>query len=153
MPLIARTIILNFGLNAAKNLYKANALNQTSETKTKIIKTCCAVKAIISWHSEKSNRICRERCGGAAHLSKNRIPELLQGAHSAMTAEGDNRVLMQKVVKDIFYHTQKGLHDSPIFSKERLEELKHSEYPSLENLRDMVLMREKFEVRKFGKLL
>jgi len=29
------------------------------------------------------------------------IPNAVEGSHSGMTAEGDNRVLMQKVVKDI----------------------------------------------------
>jgi hypothetical protein len=42
------------------------------------------------------------------------------GSHSGMTAEGDNRVLMQKVVKDIFTHTQKGKHDAPKLDKGRL---------------------------------
>ena len=32
------------------------------------------------------------------------------GAHSGMTAEGDNRVLMQKVVKDIMSDCQKDIH-------------------------------------------
>jgi acyl-CoA oxidase len=49
---------------------------------------CCAV-------------CCRERCGGQGYLSVNRFGELMGFAHAGMTAEGDNRVLMQKVAKEL----------------------------------------------------
>jgi len=105
LPLVARAIILNFGLTEAKKLFERNVRAESVDTKTKIIKTCCVVKTFISWHQEKTARICRERCGGAGYLSKNRLPDLILHSHSGMTAEGDNRVLMQKIVKDIFSHT------------------------------------------------
>ena len=41
---------------------------------------------------------CRERCGGQGYLSVNRFGAILGFAHAGMTAEGDNRVLMQKVL-------------------------------------------------------
>ena len=44
------------------------------------------------------------------------IPEGIAGAHSGMTAEGDNRVLMQKVVKDIMSDMQKKQHVMPKLS-------------------------------------
>ena len=40
---------------------------------------------------------CRERCGGQGYLSVNKFGAILGFAHAGMTAEGDNRVLMQKV--------------------------------------------------------
>lgn len=43
-------------------------------------------------------------------MSSAEIPNGMLGAHSGMTAEGDNRVLMQKVVKDIMADCQKDLH-------------------------------------------
>lgn len=86
-------------------------------------------------------------------LSKNRVSDSLFGSHSGMTAEGDNKVLMQKVVKDIFAHTQKKLHDTPKFSKGRLAELQKTQILSMENMRDMIFMREGFEVKHFGKIL
>lgn len=153
MPLIARTMVLNAGLNAAKVLFRENTLNQTKSTQTKIIKTCCVVKAMCSWHQELTGRISRERCGGASYLAKNRIGDLLWGSHSGMTAEGDNRVLMQKVVKDIFEHTQKQLHDAPQFSKDQLAKLKTTETMDLATLRDLILMREMYEIKAFGKIL
>jgi len=41
------------------------------------------------------------------------IPEFIASAHSGMTAEGDNRVLMQKVVKDIFSDVKKKIYVMP----------------------------------------
>ena len=41
--------------------------------------------------------VCRERCGGQGYLSCNRFGTFIGLAHAAMTAEGDNSVLMQKV--------------------------------------------------------
>lgn len=43
----------------------------------------------------------RERCGGQGFLAANTFGEAMAGAHAALTAEGDNRVLMIKVVKDM----------------------------------------------------
>jgi len=65
---------------------------------------------MVSWHLEKTGRICRERCGGGSYLQCNVVAEGISSSHSGMTAEGDNSVLMQKVVKDILSHQQKGIH-------------------------------------------
>lgn len=153
MPLAARAIVLNFGLNEAKKLFERNVLAESEDTKTKIIKTCCVVKTFVTWHQEKAARICRERCGGASYLNKNRLPDVVLQAHSGMTAEGDNRVLMQKVVKDIFEHTQKKRHDAPHFDKERLAQLKKTENLNLETMKDLILMKEPFEIKRFAKVM
>lgn len=63
---------------------------------------------MVSWNMENAAAICRERCGGGSFLSLSLIPDAVVGAHSGMTAEGDNRVLMQKAVKDIMADMQKG---------------------------------------------
>ena len=61
---------------------------------------CCAIKPIASWLLEEVVSVCRERCGGQGYLSCNRFGTFLGLAHAAMTAEGDNSVLMQKVAKE-----------------------------------------------------
>jgi acyl-CoA oxidase len=76
---------------------------------------------MVTWHHEKVARICRERCGGGSFLASNVIGAILAGAHSGMTAEGDNSVLMQKVVKDLLAHTSKGKHLTPKIKKETLQ--------------------------------
>ena len=112
MPLLARTVVLNFGYNDAQELF-ANP----GDRKFEQIKVFCATKCLISWHFGEAATICRERCGGGGFLSYNRVSEGIEGSHSGMTAEGDNRVLMQKVVKDILADTQKDKHRLPALSK------------------------------------
>ena len=95
--MLARTIVYNAGHNKAKDIF-ANPKGHEND----MIRIFCVVKCMMGWHMESAVTICRERCGGGSYLSHSIIPEGIPGAHSAMTAEGDNRVLMQKVVKDIF---------------------------------------------------
>jgi acyl-CoA oxidase len=88
--------------------------------KHEVIKTLCVVKAMMSWHTEKVSRICRERCGGGSYLENALIGLGVTAGHSGMTAEGDNSVLMQKVVKDLLTHSRKGKHRVPKIKKETL---------------------------------
>lgn len=53
---------------------------------------------MITWHCERVASICRERCGGQGYLSCNMLGDAIGGAHAGITAEGDNRVLWQKVI-------------------------------------------------------
>jgi acyl-CoA oxidase len=88
--------VLNFGYNAAKELF---ARPQGQEHT--LIRTFCVIKTMLSWNLGTVSTVCRERCGGGGYTGHARLHEGLAGAHSGMTAEGDNRVLMQKVVKDL----------------------------------------------------
>ena len=45
---------------------------------------------------QETGTTCRERCGGQGYLSVNRFGHIIGFSHAGMTAEGDNRVLMQK---------------------------------------------------------
>lgn len=85
------------GHNRAKDIF-ANPKGLENEQ----VRIFCAVKCLMGWHLEQTATICRERCGGGSYLSHSVIPLAIPSAHSGLTAEGDNRVLMQKVVKDIF---------------------------------------------------
>ena len=51
-------------------------------------------------HEQETATTCRERCGGQGYLSVNKFGAIIGFAHAGMTAEGDNRVLMQKVAKE-----------------------------------------------------
>ena len=61
---------------------------------------CCVIKALTGWHVGEAASVCRERCGGQGYLSCNRFGGAIGYAHAAMTAEGDNAVLMQKVATE-----------------------------------------------------
>ena len=97
MPLLVKTYAYNFALNYAKDLYQNNKEDKQIE---KLI-LCCSIKAVLSWHNERTASICRERCGGQGFLSVNRFGEAIMGSHAGITAEGDNKVLMQKVSKEL----------------------------------------------------
>jgi len=98
--------------------------------------------------------ICRERTGGGSFLLSSAIPEGVLSSHSGMTAEGDNSVLMQKVVKDIFTDLQKEKHDLPALTQNPKKEI--STMPSIssfETLKNLVFFKEIHECKTFGKML
>jgi len=108
LPYLARIIVLSLGYNKAKDIF-ADPTGREHEQ----VRIFCAVKCMAGWTLRDLSNVCRERCGGGSFLMHSIIPLGLEGAHSGMTAEGDNRVLMQKVVKDIFEDVRKKRHNMP----------------------------------------
>ena len=108
-----------------------------------MLSMCCIDKTLAGWNLERVASICRERCGGQGYLAVNKFTDYLNIAHAAMTAEGDNRVLMVKIVKDITTnYVQKG-HSLPKMSldpKQQISKLK--DVTSLEVLEDLLIFRE-----------
>jgi len=98
MPLLSRVIATNIGLDYVKDRWAFQS-KDGSEHK-EVVTMCCAIKPLASWLLNETVSVCRERCGGQGYLSCNRFGTFLGLAHAAMTAEGDNSVLMQKVAKE-----------------------------------------------------
>ncbi len=70
------------------------------------------------------------------------------GSHSGMTAEGDNKVLMQKVVKDILTHQRKGKHEMPYVKKSVLKTIQNlDDITSFNSLKTLIYAREAFEIK------
>ena len=96
IPVVAKTLALNMLHNYAKAAF---ANQKAYEDDLLII--CCVDKAVMGWHAERACSLFRERTGGQGFLAANFFGEYMASAHAAITAEGDNRVLMVKVVKDL----------------------------------------------------
>lgn len=105
-----------------------------------LLSICCIDKTLIGWHAGKGASIMRERCGGQGFLSANKFGELIAGAHAAMTAEGDNRVLMVKIVKDYLVNITKGHTKLPIYTHQKVDSCE--KLLQLDTLFNLLKMRE-----------
>jgi len=93
LPLLARTYAHNFALDYVKDRWAFQPADGSEHGE--VVTLCCAIKPIVSWNLEEVTSVTRERCGGQGYLSCNRFGTFIGLAHAAMTAEGDNSVLMQ----------------------------------------------------------
>ncbi|KAH7108370.1 acyl-CoA oxidase [Auriculariales sp. MPI-PUGE-AT-0066] len=110
LPLVARTVLLNFGLHFAKRKWAAVTVNKNADPKdqAEVVRLCCAIKPLVTWNAERAASTARERCGGISYLSVARIHQQIGFAHAGITAEGDNAVLAQKVAKELLAAIDKG---------------------------------------------
>lgn len=149
LPYLARTVVLQLGYNKGKDLF----VDPTGKEHTQI-RSFCSCKTLITWHLEEMATIARERTGGGSFLLSSSIPLGVLSSHSGMTAEGDNRVLMQKVVKDILSDMQKGQHDLPEMTMCPKREIPAKQsIADFETLKNLIFWKEVAEIKSFGKLM
>lgn len=105
-----------------------------------LLSICCIDKTLVGWHGEKAAAVMRERCGGQGFLSANKFGDTIAGAHAAMTAEGDNRVLMVKIVKDMLTNVTRGHTQLPQVKPGKVQKVEELE--CLECLQNLLRFRE-----------
>lgn len=96
IPLLARSIALNVQYNRSRDIFK-----NPKGFEFELLSICCITKTMLGWNCERVASVGRERCGGMGFLAIARFSEYIAMGHAALTAEGDNRVLMTKIVKDL----------------------------------------------------
>ncbi|CUA77286.1 hypothetical protein RSOLAG22IIIB_06628 [Rhizoctonia solani] len=101
VPLLARTAFLNCGLHVAKRAWSQAGPETPQLEYAQVVRLCCAIKPLVTWHGERCASVARERCGGQGYLSVNRMAQNVGFSHAGITAEGDNAVLTQKVAKEL----------------------------------------------------
>lgn len=109
MPLLCRTLALNCHYNYACKVFK-NPAGKEHE----LSQICSIIKTMMGWNFNEVAATCRERCGGMGYLANCRFGEYIALAHSTLTAEGDNRVLMTKITKDYIFNVNKKLFAPPM---------------------------------------
>lgn len=84
-----------------------NVFQNPKGYENELLMLCCIDKTMNGWNLERVSSVCRERCGGQGYLSVNKFGDYMAIAHAALTAEGDNRVLMVKICKDMITNITK----------------------------------------------
>lgn len=144
IPLLVRTLIYNIALLDIRKLYSHYILNESSYDDAKInniIRLCCFIKPMISWHTNIVGNVCRERCGGQGYLSINIVELAVAGAHSGITAEGDSSVLMQKVAKEYVEDYVKQVIQLPISDVDEARNKKYNPF-KMTDLLNLIKIRE-----------
>lgn len=137
LPLLARTYALNFALDWIKDRWAFQP--EDGSQHAEIVTLCCVIKPLASWNLERAASVARERCGGQGYLSCNRFGTMIGLAHAAMTAEGDNSVLMQKVCKERL----------AVFKPHKLKNAEE-DLSSVDYLHDLLCARENNEFIELG---
>lgn len=136
MPLLARSISLGLLHVMCKDIYQ-NPKGHEHD----LLSLCCIDKTLNGWNLERVASVCRERCGGQGYLAHNKFGDYIAIAHAALTAEGDNRVLMVKICKDMITNiTKKGF---------KLPELKNCPFRTIAKLSDVTQLETLLDLMKY----
>ncbi len=102
LPLVARTYALHFAQERlAADFHEVfTDPDAASERKRRGLESrAAATKALGTWHATWAIQECREACGGAGYVSRNRFAALKADTDVFTTFEGDNTILLQLVAK------------------------------------------------------
>jgi acyl-CoA oxidase len=101
LPRLAETYAMHFAhqelLHKYDDVFSGRA--DTDENRQDLETLAAALKALSTWSALDTVQECREACGGAGFLTKNRLTSLRHDLDVYATFEGDNTVLLQLVAK------------------------------------------------------
>ena len=102
LPLLARTYALHFAQEVVVSQLHSAFSGPADEQARRLLESRAAgTKALGTWHATRTIQECREACGGAGYMSKNRFDALKADTDVFTTFEGDNHVLLQLVAKGL----------------------------------------------------
>ena len=145
IPLLAQLVSCNVAFNRIKDIYADP--NIIREEKSRL---CCILKPLAVYLGERIASVCRERCEEQGLLSVNRIEWSIGTFQGAITGEGDNVVMFQKVTKELLSDLSSGLIQLPQM-KNKINQLQYSS--DLTDLRDFLVFREIFLINKLQNTL
>ncbi|MFC9280143.1 acyl-CoA dehydrogenase [Streptomyces collinus] len=103
LPLIARTYALHFAQDVVRaQLHEVfSGIEDDPQARRRLESRAAGIKALATWHATRVVQECREACGGAGYLARNRFAALKRDSDVFTTFEGDNHVLLQLVAKGL----------------------------------------------------
>ncbi|MDT0200588.1 acyl-CoA dehydrogenase [Nocardioides sp. AE5] len=102
LPLLAKTYALHFAQEVLTSRTQEAFWGDVDEATTRALESRAAgTKAMATWHATSTIQECREACGGAGYMSRNRFTALKADTDVFTTFEGDNTVMMQLVAKGL----------------------------------------------------
>ncbi|MFF0943230.1 acyl-CoA dehydrogenase [Kocuria sp. CPCC 205300] len=101
LPRLAETYAMHFAHQELLDKYDGvfSGREDTDENRQDLETLAAALKALSTWSALETVQECREACGGAGFLTKNRLTSLRHDLDIYATFEGDNTVLLQLVAK------------------------------------------------------
>ncbi|WP_298582527.1 acyl-CoA dehydrogenase [uncultured Kocuria sp.] len=101
LPRLAETYAMHFAHQELLHKYDDvfSGREDTDENRQDLETLAAALKALSTWSALDTVQECREACGGAGFLTKNRLTSLRHDLDIYATFEGDNTVLLQLVAK------------------------------------------------------
>ncbi|HEY4615462.1 MAG TPA: acyl-CoA dehydrogenase [Citricoccus sp.] len=108
---LARTYADAFAANELLEKFHAvfSGESDTDEDRQELETLAAAIKPLATWNALDTLQECREACGGAGFMVKNRFTSLRADLDVYVTFEGDNNVLLQLVGKRLLADYSKEL--------------------------------------------
>ncbi|MEU4645613.1 acyl-CoA dehydrogenase [Micromonospora sp. NPDC023814] len=94
---LALTYAMTFLVNHAKHAW----LGRADDLDPEIERILTATKALCTWGAADVFRECRERCGAQGLFAANRVADYIITNQGAVTAEGDNQVILLKAAQEM----------------------------------------------------